>query len=255
MGLADVNQLIKCSIKEASALFLERGAKPAPVQAQAIGPLGPKGTHHIVVVIDDPVLQRITVDLEVALQANGVGSDPKHLFRTVQRGTQQRCISRQVDAIAMPMQHQAAALLPLQQGLIARIRDPVDRAEAQFLQMLWWCSNLQGFHAASCSNSQELSPQADAQHRPALLVPGRQPVQFLPQPVHARLVVIVHAHRSPQHQRNAVRTRPGVRQGVAPVGPQGLEGQAPLPRQFSHQCSVFVVNVLDHQQRGAQSSR
>ena len=84
MGLADLNQLIKCSIKEASALFLERGAKPAPVQAQAIGPLGPKGTHHIVVVIDDPVLQRITVDLEVALQANGVGSDPKHLFGAVQ---------------------------------------------------------------------------------------------------------------------------------------------------------------------------
>ena len=83
-GLADLNQLIKCSIKELSALFLERQAKPAPVQAQAIGPLGSKGTQHVVVVIGDPALQRITVNLEVALQANGVGSDPKHLFRTMQ---------------------------------------------------------------------------------------------------------------------------------------------------------------------------
>ena len=72
----------------------------------------------------------------------------------------------------MPMQHQAAAWLPLEQSLITWIRDPVDRAEAQFLQLLRWCSHLQRLHAAPCSHSQELRPQADAQHRSALLVPA-----------------------------------------------------------------------------------
>ena len=84
MGLADLNQLIQCSIEEISALLLERGAKPAPVPAQAIWPFRPKGTHHVVVVVDHPSLKRITVDLEVALQANGVGSESKHLFGAVQ---------------------------------------------------------------------------------------------------------------------------------------------------------------------------
>ena len=84
MGFADLNQLIEHSIEEVSALFLERGAQPAPVPAQATGPFSSKGTHHVVVIVGDPAIQRITVDLEVALQANGVGSDPKHLFRTVQ---------------------------------------------------------------------------------------------------------------------------------------------------------------------------
>ncbi len=80
--------------------------------------------------------------------------------------------SREVDAITMPMQHQAAAWLPLEQGLVTWIHDPVDRAEPQFLQLLRWCSHLQRLHAAPCSHSQELRPQADAQHRSALLVPG-----------------------------------------------------------------------------------
>ena len=48
------------------------------------GAFSSKGTHHVVVIVRDPAIQRITVDLEVALQTNGVGSDPKHLFRTVQ---------------------------------------------------------------------------------------------------------------------------------------------------------------------------
>ena len=138
MGFAALNQLIECSIKEVSALFLERGAKSAPLPAQAIGPFRPKGTHHIVVVVGDPALKRITVDLDVALQANGMGPDSKHLFRAVKRGTQQGCISRQLDAIAMPVQHQAAAWLSFEQSFIAWIRDPVDRAEAQLLQLLWW---------------------------------------------------------------------------------------------------------------------
>ena len=125
-------------------MLLKRGAKPAPVPAQAIGPFSSKGVHYIVVVVGDPALKRITVDLEVALQANGVDSDPKHLLRAVQRGTQQGGFSRKLDAIAMPMQHQAAAWLPLEQWLITGIRDPVDRAEAQFLQLLRWCSHLQG---------------------------------------------------------------------------------------------------------------
>ena len=133
MGLADLNQLIEHSIKEISALFLECGAQPVPVPAQAVGSFSSKGAHHVVVVVGDPAIQRIAVDLEVALQANGVGSESKHLFRAVQRRTQQGCIGRQVDAIAMPMQHQAAAWLPLEQGLLAGIHDPVDRAEAQFL--------------------------------------------------------------------------------------------------------------------------
>ena len=84
MGLADLNQLIKCSIKELLALFLKRGAQPAPLPAQAIGSFGPKGTQHIVAVVGDPALQCIAVDLEVAFKANGVGSDPKHLFSTMQ---------------------------------------------------------------------------------------------------------------------------------------------------------------------------
>ena len=84
MGLADLNQLIKCSIKKVSAMLLERGAQPAPVPSQADGPLSPKGAHHVVVIVGDPAFKRITVDLEMALQANGVGSDPKHLFGAVQ---------------------------------------------------------------------------------------------------------------------------------------------------------------------------
>ena len=80
MGLGDLNQLIERSIEEVSALFLERGAQSAPVPAQAIGPFSSKGVHHVVVVVGDPAFQRIAVDLEVALQANGVGSDPKHLI-------------------------------------------------------------------------------------------------------------------------------------------------------------------------------
>ena len=84
MGLADLNQLIEGSIKEVSALFLERGALPAPVTAQAIGPFSSKGVHHVVVVVGDPAFKRFTVDLEVALQANGVGSESKHLFGAVQ---------------------------------------------------------------------------------------------------------------------------------------------------------------------------
>ena len=100
--------------------------------AQVKGAFSSKGTHHGVVVVGDPTLKRITVDLEVALQANGVGSESKHLFRTVQRRTQQGFISRQVDAIAMPKQHQSAALLPLEEGLITGICDSVNRAEAQF---------------------------------------------------------------------------------------------------------------------------
>ena len=82
--MAALNQLIECSIEEVSALFLEHGAQSAPIPAQAIGPFSSKGAHHVVVIVGDPALKRITVDLEVALQANGVGSDPKHLFRTVQ---------------------------------------------------------------------------------------------------------------------------------------------------------------------------
>ena len=54
---------------------------------------------------------RFSVDLEVALQANGVGPDPKHLFRTVQRRTQQGRLSRQLNAIAMPVQHQSCFLI------------------------------------------------------------------------------------------------------------------------------------------------
>ena len=84
MGLADLNQLIEHSIEEVSALCLNRGAQPAPVLGQAIGPFSPKGAHHVGVVVGDPAIQRIAVDLEVALQANGVGSDSKHLFGTVQ---------------------------------------------------------------------------------------------------------------------------------------------------------------------------
>ena len=84
MALADLNQLIQCSIKEASALLLEGVAKPAPLPPQAIGPVRPKGAHNVVVVVGDPALKRITVDFEVALQANGVGSDPKNLLGTVQ---------------------------------------------------------------------------------------------------------------------------------------------------------------------------
>ena len=84
MVLADLNQLIEHSIEEVSALFLERGAMPAPVPDQAIGSFSSKGAHHVVVVVGDPALKGITVDLEVALQANGVGSDPKHLFGAVQ---------------------------------------------------------------------------------------------------------------------------------------------------------------------------
>ena len=84
MGLADLNQLIEHSIEEVSALFLKRGAQPAPVPAQATGPLSSKGTHHVVVIVGDPAFKRITLDLEVALQANGVGSDPKHLFGAMQ---------------------------------------------------------------------------------------------------------------------------------------------------------------------------
>ena len=85
MGLADLNQLIEHSIEEVSALFLESGAQPAPVLGQAIGPFSSEGVHHVVVVVGDPALKGITVDLEVALQANGVGSQSKHLFDTVQR--------------------------------------------------------------------------------------------------------------------------------------------------------------------------
>ena len=44
----------------------------------------------------------------------------------------------ELDAIAMPMQHQAGIGLPSQQGFIGRIRDPLDRTEAQFLQLLRW---------------------------------------------------------------------------------------------------------------------
>ena len=84
MGLADLNQLIEHSIEEVPALFPERGAQPAPVPGQAIGPFNSKGAYHVVVVIGDPAFKRTTVDLEVALQANGVGSDPKHLFGAVQ---------------------------------------------------------------------------------------------------------------------------------------------------------------------------
>ena len=84
MGLADLNQLIERSIEEVSALFLERCAQPAPVPAQAIGSFSSKGAHHVVVVVRDPAFKGITVDLEVALQANGVGSDPKHLFGAMQ---------------------------------------------------------------------------------------------------------------------------------------------------------------------------
>ena len=85
MGLADGIELIQRCIEEVLALLLECGAKPAPIPIQAIGPFRPKGTHHIVVVVDDPSLQCLTVDLEVALQANSVAPDPKHLFSTVQR--------------------------------------------------------------------------------------------------------------------------------------------------------------------------
>ena len=84
MGLADLNQLIEHSIEEVSALCLKRGAQPAPVLGQAIGPFSSKGVHHVVVVVGDPAFQRIAVDLEVALQANGVGSESKHLFGAVQ---------------------------------------------------------------------------------------------------------------------------------------------------------------------------
>ena len=84
MVLADLNQLIEHSIEEVSALFLERCAQPEPVPAQAIGSFSSKGAHHVVVVVGDPAFKRIAVDLEVALQANGVGSDSKHLFGAVQ---------------------------------------------------------------------------------------------------------------------------------------------------------------------------
>ena len=84
MGLGDLNQLIERSIEEVSALFLKRGAQPAPGLGQAIGPFNSKGVHHVVVVVGDPAFQRFTVDLEVALQANGVGSESKHLFGAVQ---------------------------------------------------------------------------------------------------------------------------------------------------------------------------
>ena len=84
MGLADLNQLIERSTEEVSALFLKRGAQPAPVLGQAIVPFSSKGVHHVVVVVGDPAFKRFTVDLEVALQANGVGSDPKHLFGAMQ---------------------------------------------------------------------------------------------------------------------------------------------------------------------------
>ena len=97
-----------------STLLLQLVSKPAPLPHQAFGPFRPKGAHHIGVVVGDPALQCVSVDLEVALQANGVIADSKHLFRTVQRGTQQGCIGWQVDAIAMPMQRQAAARLSLQ---------------------------------------------------------------------------------------------------------------------------------------------
>ena len=56
MGLADLNQLIEHSIEEVSALFLERGAQPAPVLGQAIGPFISKGVHDVVVVVGDPAL-------------------------------------------------------------------------------------------------------------------------------------------------------------------------------------------------------
>ena len=84
MGLADLNQLIEHSIEKVSALFLKRGAQLAPVLGQSIGPFSSKGAHHVVVVVGDPAFQRFTVDLEVALQANGVGSDLKHLFGAMQ---------------------------------------------------------------------------------------------------------------------------------------------------------------------------
>ena len=138
---------------------------------------------------------------------------------------------------------------------MGRISDPVDCAQSQFLELLRWCSNLQGFDAATCSNSQELSPQADAQYRSALPVPSHQPVQLGLEPVQVWLMPFVYAHWSPQHQRDAVRAFAWVRQAVATVRPQGLEVHSPFPRQLSHQFGPFVVNVLDHQQRGAQSSR
>ena len=56
MGLADVNQLIKCSIEKVTAMLLERGAQPAPVPAEAIGSFSSKGAHHGVVVVGDPAL-------------------------------------------------------------------------------------------------------------------------------------------------------------------------------------------------------
>ena len=74
MGFADLNQLIEHSIKEVSALFLKCGAQPAPVLGQTIGAFSSKGAHHLVVVVGDPAFKRIAVDLEVALQANGVSS-------------------------------------------------------------------------------------------------------------------------------------------------------------------------------------
>ena len=131
----------------------------------------------------------------------------------------------------------------------------MDCPQSQFLELLWWRSNLQGFHGSASSDSQELRPQADAQHRSTLLVPGRQPVQLGLEPVQVRMMLLVHPHWSPQHQRDAVRAFTWVRQAVASVGPQGPESHSPFPCQLSHQFGPFVVNVLDHQQGGGQSSR
>ena len=84
MGLADLNQLIEHGIEEVLALFLQRCAQPAPVPGQAIGAFRSKGTHHIGMVLGNPTLERVFIDLEMTLQANGVIADSKHLFRTVQ---------------------------------------------------------------------------------------------------------------------------------------------------------------------------
>ena len=59
-------------------------SKLFPARAQLIWPMFAQCIHQVVVVLQDPAFEAGLGQLQVALETDGVASDPEHLFRTVQ---------------------------------------------------------------------------------------------------------------------------------------------------------------------------
>ena len=162
---------------------------------------------------------------------------------------------RKPDAISVPVQHGLAWVKPLKQRFPGWVNNPVDGTEANLFQGMRRLAHSQLFNPSSGRHCQELCAQADSQNWFLPLMPVPQPVQFPLQPVHAWLQPVVHAHGTTQHQGDGVAACIWIREGITQRRAPQVDRHPAFPSQIGNQVGSLLLDVLDHQQGGAQSSR